>query len=285
MFLNKTIKNDQILNLCSNWLLLIPITDSKTTKIMSLSDAAIAGIVAGSVIGGLALIILIVFLLRRWLRGPTKGSDNPKRLDGKTIVITGANTGIGKVTAIDLAKRGAHIVILCRNLQKASDAIKDIKSATGNDNVEAEQLDLASLASVRKCAGLLKEKLDKIDILINNAGIMTCPEWRTEDGFEMQLGTNHLGHFLLTELLLPLVKKSADTGFHPRIVILSSLAHESARGMQWGDLMFENGYDSIAVYAQSKLANLLHCKELARRLKDSGISVYALHPGTTVVND
>ena len=102
---------------------------------------------------------------------------------------------------------------------------------------------------------------------------MTCPKWKTEDGFDMQLGTNHLGHFLLTELLMPLIKKSADSGFRPRIVIVSSVAHEVG-SMNWEDLNWEKSYDKNKAYAQSKLANVLHAKELARRLEDTGILVY-----------
>ena len=108
---------------------------------------------------------------------------------------------------------------------------------------------------------------------VNNAGVMTCPKWKTEDGFDMQLGTNHLGHFLLTELLMPLIKKSADSGFRPRIVIVSSVAHEVG-SMNWEDLNWEKSYDKNKAYAQSKLANVLHAKELARRLEDTGILVY-----------
>ncbi len=109
---------------------------------------------------------------------------------------------------------------------------------------------------------------------------MTCPEWKTEDGFEMQIGTNHLGHFLFTELMLPLIRKSAASGFHPRIIIVSSMGHAFARnGMNFDDLMTEKNYDPMVAYAQSKLANILHAKELAKRLENTGISVYALHPG------
>lgn len=114
-----------------------------------------------------------------------------------------------------MSARGARVIILCRSLEKAEEAARDIETDTGN-KVEVVKLDLASLKSVRECASHLLETLDVIDILINNAGIMTCPEWKTEDGFDMQFGTNHLGHFLLTELLLPLIRKSVAGGFHPR---------------------------------------------------------------------
>ena len=131
---------------------------------------------------------------------------------------SGANTGIGKVTALDMSKRGARVIILCRSMDKGKEAADEIMRET-NGAVEVEKLDLASLKSVRECAQKLLDNEQKIDILVNNAGIMTCPNWKTEDGFDMQLGTNHLGHFLLTEMLLPLLKKSAATGFHPRFHI------------------------------------------------------------------
>eukprot|EP00094_Tigriopus_californicus_P005946 TCALIF_05728-PA protein Name:"Similar to RDH13 Retinol dehydrogenase 13 (Homo sapiens)" AED:0.07 eAED:0.07 QI:2564/0.85/0.87/1/0.42/0.5/8/77/512 len=209
-----------------------------------------------------------------------KGSMIEKRLDGKVIVITGANTGIGKETALDLSRRGARIIMLCRSLEKANVTADKIKQVT-KGYVDVQELDLASLKSVRKCAQTLLEKEEKIDILINNAGVMLCPNWKTEDGFDMQFGTNHLGHFLLTELLLPLLRKSVNTGFHPRIVIVSSLAHESGQ-IYWDNINFEKSFSSMNAYKQSKLANVMHANELARRLESSGITVYSLHPG--VVN-
>ena len=221
----------------------------------------------------------ILYLIRLWMQGPTKGSDNPKKLDGKTVVITGANTGIGKVTATDLAKRGAKIVICCRDKGRAEKAVEDIKKESSNENVKYLLLDLASLASVRKCAEELNKTEEKIDYLINNAGVMMCPQWKTEDGFDMQMGTNHFGHFLFTELVLPLVHKSAQSGHHPRIVIVSSMAHEMAtNGLSFDNINFEKDFKTMKVYGESKLANVLHAKELAERL-DARISVYSLHPG------
>ena len=129
--------------------------------------------------------------------------------------ILGSNTGIGKVTAHEISKRGARIIMLCRNIEKAEAVASEISNDTGNQ-VDVLKLDLSSLNSVRECAQIILDKEEKIDILINNAGIMTCPEWKTYDGFEMQIGTNHFGHFLLTELLIPLLRKSASTGFTPR---------------------------------------------------------------------
>jgi len=219
----------------------------------------------------LGLAILGLAWLQKWMQGGTCNSLT--RLDGKTVVITGANTGIGKETAMDLSKRGAKIVMLCRNVEKAEMAAKEIREQSKGE-VVVYRMDLASLKSVKECAENLNNDLDRIDILMNNAGVMTTPEMRTEEGFEMQMGTNHLGHFLLTNLLLPLVRKS---GAGARIVILSSLAHESGQ-IQWEDINFnQTPYDPLAAYKQSKLANLLFAKELARR--EPGISVYAVHPG------
>ena len=176
----------------------------------------VAGIVIGCLIGIPLVIFLIMFLIRKWMQGPTRGSDNPKKLDGKLVVITGANTGIGKETVIDLAKRGARVIMCCRDLTKAEEAAKDIRKSSGSDLVEIMHLDLASLKSVRKCAETLIEKEDKVDYLINNAGVMMCPNWKTEDGFDMQMGTNHFGHFLFTQNVMPLLRKSAASGYHPR---------------------------------------------------------------------
>eukprot|EP00095_Tigriopus_kingsejongensis_P002339 maker-scaffold868_size86715-snap-gene-0.22 protein:Tk02339 transcript:maker-scaffold868_size86715-snap-gene-0.22-mRNA-1 annotation:"retinol dehydrogenase 12-like isoform x2" len=222
-----------------------------------MDGGAIAGIVVGVIVLVVLLFALLLFLFARWMRG--------------------GNTGIGKATAEDLAKRGAKVIILCRSVEKGEEAAQEIQDATGGI-VEVMKLDLASLKSVRECASAMAVKEDKVDILINNAGVMMCPYWKTEDGFDMQLGTNHLGHFLLTELLLPLMRKSEASGFHPRIIIVSSLAHKG-NGMNWNDLNYENTYSSVKAYGQSKLANILHAKELATRLSDTNISVYVLHPG------
>ena len=244
------------------------------------------GIVLASIFGFLAFIFLVMVLLRFYIRRPTRGSDNPKTLHGKTVVITGANTGIGKVTATDLAKRGAKVIICCRSPERAQEAIKDIKNESGSQLVENVTCDLASLASVRKCAQTILGQEEKIDYLVNNAGVMWCPQWKTEDGFDMQIGTNHLGHFLLTQLLMPLIRKSAASGHHPRIVIVSSLGHTFVRhGFCFDDVHMDKGeYNTVMAYSQSKLANILHAKELAKQLEGTGISVYALHPGAIMTD-
>ncbi|XP_076879177.1 retinol dehydrogenase 11 [Brachyhypopomus gauderio] len=213
-----------------------------------------------------------ILALQRWKAGGVCRSK--ACLDGKTVLITGANTGIGKETAVDIAKRGARVILACRDLDRARTAAEEIRKRSRNGNVVVKKLDLASLQSVRALAKDVQEHEDRLDILINNAGIMMCPKWKTEDGFEMQFGVNHLGHFLLTNLLLDKLKKSTPS----RIVNVSSLAHEKGQ-IHFDDINLDKDYDPAKSYQQSKLANVLFSRELAARLKGTGVSVYSLHPG------
>jgi len=194
----------------------------------------------------------------------------------KTVIITGCNTGIGKETAVDLAKRGGRIIMACRSQERALPALEEVQQRSGSSNIKFMQLDLASLQSVRKFANQFLGEEERLDILINNAGVMMCPQMKTEDGFEMQMGTNHLGHFLLTNLLLDKLKQS---GPGSRIVNVSSRAHHEGQGIQLDNLMMENNYSSRTQYGHSKLANILFTKELAKRIGGSGVTTYALHPG------
>ena len=194
---------------------------------------------------------------------------------GKTIVITGANTGLGYEAARVLSAKGARVIIACRSQQKAEDAIARIEKENGRVDVSHVALDLGDLSSVSNCADQLQSE-DKIDILINNAGIMVPPYELTTDGFESQFGVNHLGPFALTGLLLD--KLAAAPA--PRVVNTSSMAHHRGK-IYFGDINAENGYRAIPRYAMSKLANLLFTYELQRRLEASGqhtLSV-ACHPG------
>jgi NAD(P)-dependent dehydrogenase (short-subunit alcohol dehydrogenase family) len=194
---------------------------------------------------------------------------------GKTIVITGANTGLGYEAARVLSARGARVIIACRSQQKAEDAMARIEKENGRVDVSHVALDLGDLSSVSDCADQLQSE-DKIDILINNAGIMVPPYELTTDGFESQFGVNHLGPFALTGLLLD--KLAAAPA--PRVVNTSSMAHHRGK-IYFGDINAENGYRAIPRYAMSKLANLLFTYELQRRLEASGqhtLSV-ACHPG------
>ncbi|KAK5644494.1 hypothetical protein RI129_005794 [Pyrocoelia pectoralis] len=206
------------------------------------------------------------------------------RLDTKTAVVTGCNTGIGKCTVENFYKRGARVIMACRSVPKAEEARDEIRKKCdgqqGLGEIEVVHLDLASMNSIRKCAEKLLLEEDKIHLLVNNAGIMACPKARTEDGFELQFGTNHLGHFLFTLLLLPKIIKSSPA----RIVNVSSVAHSLISGpIHFDDLNWKSReYSPSQAYCQSKLANVLFTKELAKRLKDNnieGVTTYSLHPG------
>lgn len=200
-----------------------------------------------------------------------------KDLSGHVYIVTGANSGTGFATTEQLTKQGAIVVAACRNMEKANKAFSNSKN---KDLIDIMKLNLASLESVRNFAEKFNNKYDRLDALVNNAGIMAVPEGKTKDGFELQFGTNHLGHFLLTELLLDVLKKSAPS----RIVNVSSVAHVS-RGDRIAEINFDDlnwekrEYDRTAAYAQSKLANVLHAVELSKRLKGTGVTAVSLHPG------
>ncbi|XP_020786379.2 retinol dehydrogenase 12, like [Boleophthalmus pectinirostris] len=209
--------------------------------------------------------------IRRFFRSSWSSSQ---RLDGKTVVITGANTGIGKETAIDLAKRGARIIMACRDMERGQSALKEVIESSANENVVCMKLDLSDTKSIKEFADNINKGEEKLNILINNAGVMVCPYGKTADGFEMQFGVNHLGHFLLTYLLLDLVKKSAPA----RIINVSSMAHQFG-SINLEDINSEKSYDKQKAYSQSKLANVLFTRSLAKRLQDTDVSAYSLHPG------
>lgn len=196
-------------------------------------------------------------------------------LTGKVGLITGATSGLGAETARALASKGARVVITARNMEKAETVVAGIKASTGNMAIEIEKLELGSFASVRAFAKRFLAKHDTLDMLINNAGVMACPQGKTEDGFEMQFGTNHLGHFLLTGLITPALLSGASG----RIVALSSRAHRFGE-VDFDDIHFEKrSYNKWGSYGQSKTANILHVVELERRLGQRGVHAYAVHPG------
>jgi NAD(P)-dependent dehydrogenase (short-subunit alcohol dehydrogenase family) len=197
---------------------------------------------------------------------------------GRVAIVTGANTGIGFETAAALAARHAKIVLACRNAQKAGDAIARIRARTPDADLEFIELDLASLGSVERFAGAFDSACDRLDLLINNAGVMAPPLGHTEDGFELHFGCNHLGHFALTGRLM--IHLEATPG--ARVVTVSSLTHRMAT-LDFDNLNAEKGYRKMAAYGQSKLANLLFTFELQRRLESSGSGVLAVasHPGWT----
>jgi len=201
-------------------------------------------------------------------------------LAGRTYIVTGGNSGIGFETVRHLARQGAHVILACRRVAEGEKAKSLILSERVKGSIEVRELDLCHLESVRNFAKPLLETGTKIQGLVNNAGIMNSPQGKTKDGFELQFGTNHLGHFLLTELLIPTLKNSAPA----RIVNVSSCFHDRAMGREgridFNDLNFERKkYDGWEAYAQSKLANLLHAKQLAKRLSGTGITVASVHPG------
>ncbi|XP_057210434.1 retinol-DH_like_SDR_c domain-containing protein isoform X3 [Triplophysa rosa] len=172
-----------------------------------------------------AVTAISLVLLRKWIAGGVCRCR--VRLDGKTVVITGANTGIGKETAHDLAMRGARIVMACRDLSRAEKAAAEIRRSTGNGHIVVRHLDLASLFSVRQFAHEYVATENRLDILINNAGVMMCPKGLTEDGYETQFAVNHLGHFLVTVMLLDVLRKSTPS----RVINVSSIAHKGVSGV------------------------------------------------------
>ena len=209
-------------------------------------------------------------------------ADEIPDLSGRTAVVTGGNSGIGYHTALELARHGARVVVASRSGDKGRAAVKQIKDATsGAAVVEWAGLDLANLASVRDFATHFDGPLD---LLVNNAGVMMVPRQLTVDGFEMQLGTNHLGHFALTGLLLPALL-GATGGVPPRVVTVSSGEHHKGT-MDFDDLMGERTYGQMRAYQQSKLANLLFTFELQRRADTAGVNLLsvAAHPGFASTN-
>ncbi|GLV36495.1 uncharacterized protein CBL_08008 [Carabus blaptoides fortunei] len=225
-------------------------------------------IIASSIATGIGL----AYLLKDQLGG--KQYDRNLKIDNKVVIITGANTGIGMETAQDLARRGAKIYMACRDMTKCEKTRQEIVLDTRNKYVYCRYCDLSSLESIRQFAEQFNKEQTRLDILINNAGVMRTPYTKTKDGFEMQLGVNHLGHFLLTNLLLDKLKSSAPS----RIINVSSIAHYRGN-INTTDLNSEKEYDKASAYSQSKLANILFTKELAERLKASGVTVNAVHPG------
>uniref|UniRef100_V9L1R3 NADP-retinol dehydrogenase n=1 Tax=Callorhinchus milii TaxID=7868 RepID=V9L1R3_CALMI len=220
----------------------------------------------------IASLLLIPYIRRYAAAGVCTSSA---RLDGKTVLITGANSGIGKETAWELAARGARVIMACRDLVKAETAAQEIRADTGNEQIIVRKLDLADTKSVRQFAENIMKEEKMINILINNAGMIMLPYTKTVDGFEIHFGVHHLGHFLLTHLLLDFIKKSSPA----RIINVSSFAHNFGR-INFKDLQSEKSYSAGLAYCQSKLANVLFTRELAKRLQETKVIVNSVHPGT-----
>ncbi|XP_073779103.1 dehydrogenase/reductase SDR family member 13a.3 isoform X1 [Danio rerio] len=225
-------------------------------------------------VGVLAAYVLIYYCLFKGAR--YKGNAT---LNGKTAIVTGCNTGIGKTTALDLARRGARVILACRNQERAEAAVYDIRKESGNSEVLYMHLDLASLQSVRDFAETFLKTEPRLDLLINNAGLIASG--RTEDGFGMAFGVNHLGHFLLTLLLLDRLKQSENS----RVVNVSALLHRlgsldfNLLNTQKDLVTGQSYWHAIKAYCHSKLCNVLFTRELANRLEGTSVTCYCLHPG------
>ena len=200
-------------------------------------------------------------------------------MSGKVCVVTGANSGIGKETAEGLARMGATVVMVCRDSERGRAALEEIKSRSGSQSVELMICDFASQSQIRKLAEEFKQRHDRLNVLINNAGLVLTRRTLTEDGYETTFAVNHLGYFLLTNLLLDVIKRSAPA----RIVNVASTAHHSGT-IDFNDLQGERSYGTMRAYGQSKLANILFTYELARRLEGSNVTVNCLHPGVIGTN-
>jgi retinol dehydrogenase-12 len=199
--------------------------------------------------------------------------EQPGSLRGRVYLITGANAGIGRATATELARRGGRVLMACRSPERARPALEAIRAETGNDTVELVDLDLASFASIRQMAQALLARDLPIHGLINNAGL--AARGTTADGFELTFGVNHLGHFLLTNLLLDRLRASAPA----RVVTVASKAHFAAKALDFEAVRGATSLVALHEYEVSKLANILFSAELARRTAGSGVTTYALHPG------
>jgi NAD(P)-dependent dehydrogenase (short-subunit alcohol dehydrogenase family) len=202
-------------------------------------------------------------------------------LSGKRVIVTGANSGLGFETVKSLAENGAHVILAVRNEKRGEVAKKLILKMNERASLEVMNLDLADLDNVREFTKTYNNRYNSLDLLINNAGVMTPPYQKTKDGFELQFGCNHLGHFALTGLMLTALKNTPDS----RVVTLSSLAHKGA-SINFNNLDGSRGYWPMKFYGQSKLANLLFAKELDQRLTEHGISTksIACHPGISATN-
>lgn len=212
-----------------------------------------------------------------WMSETSWTAEDIPQLSGHTIVITGANSGLGLASAVALARHGARVVLACRNPERGREALATVSAVASDAAPLLLPLDLADLDSVADAARELAHLVERVDVLMNNAGVMALPLRRTVQGHEMQFGTNHLGHFALTGRLLPLLLRSPD----PRVVTTSSQMHRIGK-MHWSDLDWnERRYQRWPAYGQSKLANLQFAHELARRARNAGTSLRSLaaHPG------
>ncbi len=207
--------------------------------------------------------------------------ENMPNQSGKVAIVTGANSGIGYETARELARKGATVLLACRSQSRGETAVSQIRAENPNANVELMLLDLGDLASVRRFVDEFNGRYDRLDMLINNAGVMMPPLGKTADGFELQFGINHLGHFALTGLLQDTITRTPKS----RVVMISSMAHRGGK-IDFDNLNAEQSFSKSGAYGQSKLANLLFAYELQRRFEAAGVDTIATaaHPGWTATN-
>ncbi|HSG68555.1 MAG TPA: SDR family oxidoreductase [Bacteroidales bacterium] len=196
-------------------------------------------------------------------------------MKGKTVLITGATDGIGKRTAIEISKLGANLIVHGRNKQRGEQVVEEIRKYTNGSSIEYVHADLASLSAVRKLAASVKEKYDKLDVLINNAGVFMRGQTFSRDGYETTFAVNHLAHFSLSLQMLPLLQR-AEQG---RVITVSSVAHNNSPRIDFSDMQEVNAYIDYSAYALSKLANVLFASELAHKLKSTSVTSNSLHPG------
>ena len=193
----------------------------------------------------------------------------------QTVLITGANSGIGKAVATALARRDWHVFATARSAERGQAAVSEIRQESGSNAVELLELDLSSFASVRRAAAEFLDRSEQLDALVNNAGVILSDRTLTEDGLESTMQVNHFGHFLLTSLLLPTVLQSAE----PCVINVSSIVHQRAERMPLDDLSLERRWGAVYPYAVSKLANVLFTRELHRRFANQNLATFAVHPG------
>nr|XP_061814534.1 retinol dehydrogenase 13-like [Nerophis lumbriciformis] len=222
--------------------------------------------------------LLLLMVVRSQRRGSWDPRACPTHLKGKTAIVTGANSGIGKFIAMDFARRGARVILACRCVSRGSAAAKEIREITGNHDVHVRQVDLSSLDSVREFAETIMREERGLHILINNAGVSGLPRQITKDGFDVSFATNHLGPFLLTNQLLDLMKASAPA----RIVTISSVNHKKGE-VDFSHFRGENvTYNLDRVYNNTKLHNIICTNEFARRLQGTGVTANSVHPGVVM---
>ncbi|KAG7476539.1 hypothetical protein MATL_G00084030 [Megalops atlanticus] len=222
--------------------------------------------------------LILGLVVRAQRRGPWDPRACPVELKGKTAIVTGANTGIGKFVALDFARRGARVILACRSEARGSAAMREIRQRSGNEDVHLRLVDTSSLTSVREFADRILKEEKQLHILVNNAGASGLPTQITSDGLEVSFATNHVGPFLLTNLLLDLMKRSAPA----RIVTVSSANHWRGT-VDFSHFRGDNiSYGMDTVYNHTKLHNIICTNELARRLQGTGVTANSLHPGVVM---